>query len=80
LATVKAPLRVPPAIEHVDPVTGEPESEQDVSVLRKLVPVTCTICVGLAEVGLKVIAGAAVLTLKVADAESPIWLPVAVTV
>ena len=80
LVTVNAPLTVPLAMEHVVDVVGVPVSEHDVSVLRKPEPDTCTVVPGLAEEGLKVIDGGAVFTSKVAVAESPIWLPVAVTV
>ena len=39
-ATMKAPLRVPPVMEHVGCVMMLPESEHDVSVLRKPEPDT----------------------------------------
>ena len=76
---MKAPFSVPPVMEHVDWVTGVPEIEQDESVLKKPDPETCTVLAGLADEGLKVIDGGPIFTAKVADAESPIWFPVAVT-
>jgi hypothetical protein len=57
LETVNAPLSTPPVIEHVAEDVGEPESVQDVSLLRKPDPDTCTGAPGLAEDGLKVIEG-----------------------
>ena len=56
-----------------------PEIEQEVSLLRKPEPETCTVVAGLADGGVTVIEGGGALTVKLVDAESPIWLPVAVT-
>jgi hypothetical protein len=71
LATVKAALRVPPLTAHVAWVTGVPEIEQEVSVLWKPEPVTCTLVVGPADEGLRVIDGGETFTVNVADAKSP---------
>ena len=79
LATVKAPFRVPPLMEHVAWVMGVPESEHEVSELRKPEPETCTVVAGLADVGLKASDGGSAFTVKVVDAESPTWFPVAAT-
>ena len=57
-----------------------PESEHDVSLLRKFEPETCTVVAGAADEGLKVSDGGPAFTMKLVEAESPIWFPVAVTV
>jgi hypothetical protein len=49
---------------------GVPESEQDVSVLRKPEPETCTVVAGLADEGSNVIDGPE-FTVKLVEAESP---------
>jgi hypothetical protein len=68
---MNSPLRVPPVTVHVDWVTGVPEIEHKVSVLRKPEPDTCTFCAGLAEEGMNVIVGGPMFSAKFADAESP---------
>jgi len=78
--TVNVAVKAPPETEQVDAVTGLPESEQVVSLARKLEPDTWTVAPTWAEDGLSVIDGGTPLTVKVAVAESSAWAPVAVTV
>jgi len=76
---VKLPVNVPPDTEQVKELMGVPESEQEESLVRKFDPDTSTVTPGDADVGLSVIDGGTVVTLKLADAESPVGFPVAVT-
>ena len=71
LATVKAALRVPLVMEQVAWVTGVPDIEQEVSLLMKPRPETCTVVAGLADDGVNVIDGGVEFTVKSLDAESP---------
>ena len=77
-AIVKLPLSAPLAIEHVEERMGVPESVHDESPVRKLDPVTSTVAPCKAEVGFSVIDGGRTETTKLADAASPVGLPVAV--
>jgi len=78
-ATTKEPVYVPPEIEQVCEAIGVPDDEQDVSLVDKLEPEKSTVLPTPADDGLKV-REVALLTVNVADAESPIGLPVAVIV
>jgi hypothetical protein len=69
--------KVPLEIEQVEVTPGIPDSEHPVSVLEKSDPVTPTDAPICAEVGLMVMEGEG--TVKLADAESPACVPVAVT-
>jgi len=60
--------------------TGLPDNEQLVSAVEKSNPVTSTDAPTGAEVELSVIDGDAPLTVKLAEAESPLGLPLAVMV
>ncbi len=78
LATVNEPVNVPPEIEQVELLTGLPDNEQVVSVDENPEPEITAIAPTAAETGVRVTLGP--LNLKVAEAESPIGLPVAVIV
>jgi hypothetical protein len=79
LATMKVPVYVPPEIEQVCEAITVPDNEQDVSLVDKAEPEKSTVLPTPAEDGLNV-RDAPLLTVNVADAESPIGLPVAVMV
>jgi hypothetical protein len=80
LATINEALKVPPEIVHVEVPTTLPDNEQLVSLEEKPEPDTMTDDPTCAEVGLMLIVGEVVTNWKVAVAESPVGLPVAVTV
>lgn len=69
--------KVPFEIVHLEVPTGVPDSRQPVSVLEKYEPVTSTDVPICAEEGVNVSDGEG--TVKLADAESPASVPVAVT-
>jgi hypothetical protein len=70
--------KVPFEIEQLKVPTGLPDNEQLVSLVEKSDPVASTVAPIWADVGLNVIDGGG--TVKLADAESPVWVPVTVTV
>jgi hypothetical protein len=78
--TVNDAYKVPSEIEQLKILTGLPDSEQLVSAVEKPDPSTSTDAPTGAEVELSVIDGGAPLTVKLAEAESPSGLPVAVIV
>jgi len=78
--TVNDAYKVPPEIEQLKTPTGPPDSEQLVSAVEKSEPSTSTDTPTGTEVALSVIDGDAPLTVKLAEAESPPGLPVAVIV
>jgi len=78
LATVNEPANVPPEIEQVELLTGLPDNEQVVSVDENPEPEITAVAPTVAETGVKVTLGP--LNRKVAEAESPVGLPVAVIV
>jgi len=71
---------VPPEIKQLETPTMLPDNEQPVSLDEKPEPDTMTDDPTCAEVGLMLIVGEVVTNWKVAVAESPVGLPVAVTV
>jgi hypothetical protein len=77
--TVKEPDNVPLEIEQLGELTTLPDSEQPESLEEKLEPETCTVVPAGPEVGLSTIDREPV-TVKTAEAESPIGLPVTVIV
>lgn len=78
-ATVKLPVNVPPETEQVKELIGVPEMVQEESLVKKSKPVTSTVVPGNEEAGFSVIDGGTEVTTKLAEAESPIGSPVAVT-
>lgn len=78
--TVNDADKVPLEIEQLKVPTGLPDNEQLVSAVEKSDPVTSTVAPTEAEVELSVIDGDVPLTVRLAEAESPPGLPVAVTV
>lgn len=79
-ATVKEAVTDPSAIEHVPELIGLPDSEHVESLGEKPDPSTWTELPTGADKGFTVIVRAGPLTRRVAEAESPAGLPVAVTV
>jgi hypothetical protein len=71
---------LPPVIEQLEVLTGVPDNEQLVSVEENPEPDTSTLAPTEAEVGLNTIDGGAPVTVKLAEAESPPGLPLAVIV
>ena len=71
---------MPPEIEQVCEATELPDKMQEVSLEEKSYPDTWTLDPACAEAGLNVICVLPLLTTKVAEAESSLGLPVAVTV
>ncbi len=81
LATTKEAVTAPFVIEHVwDATTVPPDRVHAESLGEKPTPDTWTVAPARAVDGLRVIDGAAALTLKLDEAESPPGFPVAVTV
>ena len=81
LATTKDAVTAPLVTEQVpEVITPPPDKEHPESVGENPEPEICTVAPGRADDGLSVIEGAAGLTLKLSDAESPPGLPLAVTV
>jgi hypothetical protein len=78
LVTVNLPVNVPPEIEQVEPLTGLPDKEQVVSVDENPEPETTTVAPTAPETGVRVTVGP--LNPNVAEAESPVGVPVAVIV
>ena len=77
---MNAAYKVPPEIEQPKIPTGLPDNEQLVSAVEKSAPSTSTDAPTTAEVELSVIDGDAPLTVKLAVAESPPGVPLAVIV
>jgi len=82
LATMNEPVIDPSIIEQVsEPIEPLPDNEHVESLDEKPDPETCTVLPTGAETGSNVIVRPPLLvTVKVADVESPSGLPVAVTV